>query len=273
MRSLLLQELGRSFEVTATGRFLVAHPAGQRSLWPSRFEDLYRSFQHYFTARSMNLRAPEFPLVAIVMKNSADLHRYAREEGLSLSPNVLGYYSHTTNRVVLYDQTSEGADWSENADTIIHEATHQAAFNTGVHSRFAQTPKWVAEGLATMFEAPGVWNCLRHTRQADRINRGRLASFRRYASRRRAGALAEIVASDRMFQSDTEGAYAESWALTFYLAETQSAAWTRYLAKTAAYEPFQEATAQKRLADFRAAFGDHLGLVEARMLRFIEALP
>src|SRR5262245_20690259 len=32
-------------------------------------------------------------------------------------------------------------------DTMIHEATHQVAFNTGLHSRLGCNPKWVVEGL------------------------------------------------------------------------------------------------------------------------------
>src|SRR5262245_25975677 len=43
-------------------------------------------------------------------------------------------------------------------DTMLHEATHQAAFNAGLHTRIGENPKWVVEGLATVFEAPGVRN-------------------------------------------------------------------------------------------------------------------
>ena len=72
-----------------------------------------------------------------------------------------------------------GIDWSENADTIIHEATHQTAYNVGIHKRFTAAPRWMIEGLATMFEAPGVWNAQYDHSQADRINRGRLSDFQR----------------------------------------------------------------------------------------------
>ncbi len=74
------------------------------------------------------------------------LHR----QGDKIDSRVLGYYSSRSNRITLYDVggTAAGsAAWHQNADTIIHEATHQTAYNTGVHRRFAQTPKWVVEGL------------------------------------------------------------------------------------------------------------------------------
>ena len=77
-----------------------------------------------------------------------------------MRPNTLGHYDPASNRVFLFDVTSgtSGDDWSENADTIIHEATHQTAYNVGVHKRFTAAPRWLVEGLATMFEARGVWN-------------------------------------------------------------------------------------------------------------------
>jgi hypothetical protein len=124
----------------------------------------------------------------------------------------------------LFDVTAGSAkrDWSENAETIIHEATHQTAYNTGVHRRFAPTPRWLVEGLATMFEAPGVWNARYDHTQADRINRGRLEGFRKFAAaNRQPGWLATLLTTDRAFQTDPEAAYAESWALSFYLCESQ----------------------------------------------------
>ena len=124
----------------------------------------------------------------------------------------------------LFDVTAKDskADWSENAETIIHEATHQTAFNVGVHRRFAAAPRWLVEGLATMFEAPGVWNAQYDHTQADRVNRGRLAGFRDYvAKRRQPGSLATLLTTDDAFRSDPDGAYAEAWALSFYLCETQ----------------------------------------------------
>ena len=37
--------------------------------------------------------------------------------------------------------------------TIIHEATHQLAANTGLMPRKVRRPTWAAEGLATYFES------------------------------------------------------------------------------------------------------------------------
>src|SRR6185295_16554928 len=122
--------------------------------------------------------------------------------GMPQVGGVLGYYSPTTNRILMFDPGQ--SDWlaSSSAETIIHEAAHQTAFNTGVHTRFAATPRWIVEGLGTQFEARGVWQSRSYPNQADRINRGRLISFRQYLARRPTDAIAQIVSSDRLFGSD-----------------------------------------------------------------------
>jgi hypothetical protein len=65
MRSQLVSEFGRAYEVTATGHFLVVHPRGEARQWANQFEQLYRNFAHYFSVRGLKLHQPEFSLVAI----------------------------------------------------------------------------------------------------------------------------------------------------------------------------------------------------------------
>ncbi len=274
LRGQLQQEFGQSFDVTSTGNYLVVHPAGDESQWASRFETLYRSFLHYFTARGFRPQTPIFPLVAVVFPTQQDFLRYAARDGESISPQVLGYYSPRTNRILMYDSTAgQGGDWTQNAETLIHEAAHQTAFNTGVHSRWSMPPRWVAEGLGTMFEARGVYDAPHFTSQPDRLNRGRLEAFQRFAaSRRPKGHLAAIIGSDRAFSADPDGAYAEAWALTFYLAETEPRKYFAYLAKTGSHSPFVEVRGPERLKDFTSVFGDQLDLLEAKMLRYLGEL-
>lgn len=272
LRGMLQAEFGARFEVTGDAHYLVVYPKGQRDAWAARFEDLYRSFQQYFTARGWRPQEPRFPLVAIVFPSEPEFMAYASKEGSKLTAHTLGYYSPISNRILLYDTTAgkPGADWSQNADTIIHEAAHQTAFNTGIHNRFAGQPRWLVEGLGTLFEARGVWNSSKYRAQSDRINRYRFESFQRYAkSRRSSNALADIVSSDRVFRSDTDGAYAEAWALTFFLSETDPRRYIEFLRKTASQDNLTERRAPERLADFTAMFGDNLKLLDAKMLRFI----
>jgi hypothetical protein len=274
MRALLQREFGNGFEVTSTGNYLVVHPAGAANKWADRFETLYRSFLHYFSARGYAPQTPIFPLVAVVFPKQEDFLRYAASQGDNVTTQVLGYYSPRSNRILMYDSTARaGDDWTQNAETLIHEAAHQTAFNTGIHNRWSMPPRWVAEGLGTLFEARGVYDAPHYTSQADRLNRGRLDAFKNYAyGDRKRGNLQLIISSDRQFGSDPNGAYAEAWALTFYLSETEPRKYFEYLAKTASHSPFVEVKGPERLADFTSIFGDDLGLIEAKMLRYLKEL-
>lgn len=273
MESQLMAELGKGFEITGTGHYLVAHPVGENA-WAQRFEELYRNFVLYFSVRGFELQEPRFPMVAIVLKDHQDFVRYAAREGKQLPSGVIGYYSPTTNRVALFDQTggSRGGDWSQNADTIIHEATHQTAFNTGLHQRFAPQPRWVVEGLATMFEAPGVWNSRAHTRSGDRINKGQLGQFRKFEKSRSAASLASMIAGDRGFESNPLGAYSEGWAWTYFLMEKEPRNYAKYLKRLMQIPDFVDRTSGQRQDDFSAVFGTNLRMLESRFSRFMQEL-
>ncbi len=270
-RAELLRDLGKAFEVSGTGHYLVAHPRGQRDKWAERFEDLYRSFVHYFSVRGLKLKTPPFPLVGIVCRDQRDFLRYSARKGMSVSSGILGYYRQDTNRIIVYDMHARKDldDWHKTASVIIHEATHQTAFNTGVHSRYTRPPLWVAEGLATMFEAPGVYNARYHTHRSDRVNRGRLKTFRQLAPHHKPELPASLVASDTLFRTSPAAAYAEAWALTFFLVETEPREYAKYVALTAARPPFTDYTSAQRTADFTSVFGDNWRMFEARFLRFM----
>jgi hypothetical protein len=271
-RAVLLRELGSGYEVSGTGHYLIAHPRDQRDKWAERFEDLYRSFAHYFSVRGFEPSSPPFPLVGVVCGNRAEFARHAAAGGSAAPNGVQGYYDVDSNRITLYDMggKADSANWQKNAAVLIHEATHQTAFNTGVHSRYCPPPKWLAEGLAMLFEAPGVYDSRGNTRPGDRVNRDRLKAFQQgVAPHHRPEMLASIVASDDLFHLSPGAAYAEAWAFTFFLVETEPRKYVAYLKRTTAGRPFQEYTAAERTADFAAVFGADWRMLEAQFLRFM----
>ncbi|MBA2113436.1 DUF1570 domain-containing protein [Bremerella alba] len=277
MRGDLLAEFGNGYDVTGTGNYLVVHPAGQKDAWASQFEKLFRSFHRYFAARGIHLQRNEFPLVAVVFPDFRSYQEYAAKDGMRVSPGLVGYYSSLTNRVALYDVTHGNHDnpaWSDNMATIIHEATHQTAFNTGVHSRYAPQPKWMVEGLATMFEAPGVWDSHNHATLRDRVNKTRMLEFLEYAKTRRpANSMAQFIATDDAYYKRPATAYGEGWAMVFYLIETRPREFAAYVRKVAARSADQDYTAEERLRDFQSAFGSNFDQLEAHFLRYITDLP
>ncbi|HEY2840039.1 MAG TPA: DUF1570 domain-containing protein [Pirellulales bacterium] len=273
LRNRLQDELGRSFKIVGAGHYVVALPEGVRTNWAERFDELYRSFQLYFSVRGFPMQEPTFPLTAIVWPDQESYQRAARAEGANVGQGVVGHYSPITNRIMLYDMSAGkggAAELRETSATLIHEATHQTAFNTGVHQRFGPSPRWLVEGLGMMFEAPGVWSSRSFPRREDRINRDRLNYFqKRIAAGQKPERLQELVSSDRLFSSEPLAAYAEAWALSFYLVENEPRKYCDYLALTARRPAFRQYSPTERLADFTSVFGDNFRMHEARMLRFI----
>jgi hypothetical protein len=275
LKNKLRDEFDRSFEISMTPHFVVVHPHGEWREWGERLEALYRSFTHYMSVRGFRLTEPATPLVAVVFRTQEDYYRHAAADGTPLPAGTLGHYSPVSNRVFLFDtaENNGDADWSTNAETIIHEATHQTAYNVGVHRRFAVQPRWLLEGLAMMFEARGVWDNASLQQQAARINQERLGDFRSGAKDRPADWLTRLVASDAPFQSHAVSAYAEAWMLTFYLCETRPQEYSNYLARVAARPAFSDYAPQERMADFTAAFGKDLALLSAQLQRYVDELP
>jgi hypothetical protein len=155
-------------------------------------------------------------------------------------------------------------------DTLIHEATHQAAYNTGLHSRVGPSPLWMVEGLATVLEAPGVRNSRANSGVKSRINPERLVWFGDFVkNRRKPQSLEAFLAADDLFASNPLDAYSQAWALTFYLFETRPRNYAEYLRSVAARNPLEIYTPEARVADFKRAISKDLKLLEPEFLRFM----
>ncbi|MBM4001006.1 MAG: DUF1570 domain-containing protein [Planctomycetes bacterium] len=269
MRAQLASEFGPSFEITATTHYLVVHAAGGRNQWARRFEEIHRAFVHYFSVRGWRVPEPRFPLVAIVFPSQAQYFAYARGTQMPISRDVIGYYAPMSNRIAMYDMASANPNAPiSNIETIIHEAAHQTAFNTGMHDRLRPPPRWLVEGLGTLFEAPGVWDPRNHPSPSDRINAYRLERMGRHLPRRERGALLGMISGDRLFESDPDAAYAESWAFSHFLSETRPRQYIEYLRRTAnrSSEPVDP------VDEFRSVFGANLAQLETHYLRFLQSL-
>jgi hypothetical protein len=274
LRGTLEREFGPKFEVSGTAHFLVVHPVGQKQ-WADRFEDMYRSCIMYFAVRGFTLANPEFPLVAIVFPNQEEFRHYAAKDTVPADAGLLGYYSSKTNRVALFDVgdgRTTSAQWQQNFSTVVHEASHQTAFNTGIHNRWSPPPRWVAEGLGTMFEARGVADSRTYPNETDRINLGRLRDFKSHLATHSPAAITDMINSDRQFDGDPINAYAQAWAFTFFLVEEMPREYAKYLQKTASRPAFTQYTGAQRLKDFTDVFGENLALLDAHFVRFINEL-
>ena len=284
VRDQLRRELGTGFEVAGTRHYIACAATAQKARdYAEILENTYRAFHTYFSVRGFKISEPEFPLIAIIFPDRAAFTKYAQAEKVAVNSTLKGYYLSASNRVALFESASttpasarqaiSGSIEASLQDTLVHEATHQVAFNVGLHTRVGTNPRWVVEGLATVFEAPGIRNSNASQSASSRINPDRLVWFGNFnKNRRKAKSLESFIADDEMFISASLDAYSQAWALSFFLIETRPGPYAKYLKSIAQRDPLRNYGPEERVADFKKAFGDNLPLLEAEFLRFISGV-
>jgi hypothetical protein len=291
----LLAELPEGFELHQTAHYVICHNTSRAyAQWcGGLFERLYLAFTNYWSRRGFDLQDPEFPLVALVFADRESYVSYSRGELGEAVESVIGYYSFRTNRMTTYDLTGiqalrrpgdrRGSPAEINAmlarpeaersvATIVHEATHQIAFNCGLHQRYSDVPLWVSEGLAVYFETPDL-SSFRGWRTIGSINAVRLAGFKQYLARRPEQSLQTLIADDRRLRDPTQAsdAYSEAWALNYFLIRQRPKEFEAYLKVLAGKGPLLWDKPDARLKEFQRAFGD-LQALDAEFVRQMSRL-
>ncbi len=274
MSRALREELGETFEIVTTKHYVLASEAGRDyARWAGMlFERLMSAFETHWNRRPLEYHEPEFPLCAIILRDKERFQEFALEDAGPGVLDALGYYSTLTNRMIMYDLT-EGLAGSQprnvtelnrrlagqvsNVSTIVHEATHQIAFNSGLHTRLADNPFLLVEGMAMYFETPDLKSSA-GWRTVGQLNEMRMRNYRDYLqSRRKPGAIHEMLSVDEQFHSANTAldVYSEAWALSYYLIRTKRNRYIDYLATIAAKPALEKDEPEERIAEFEAAFG------------------
>lgn len=260
MSRLLQAELGPEYRTAVAGPFLIVAPGPSLPVWSERFLALYDGFRNYCATRQIDLRQPAFLMPAIVFRTRQEFDNYSQRYGHNITASTLGYYSLITNRIALYEFSSadNNREFFPTASTLIHEATHQAAYNTGIHDRLAEQPLWMIEGLAMLFEAPGVYDSGRHQQPEMRVNKTRLLGFRQFFpdAQSVSDALPILVTDDTYFERDPDRAYCLAWALTYFLSERYDSKYSTYLRSVAGRGAGSVYSAGERFLEFEASFGN-----------------
>ncbi|MBQ2789744.1 MAG: DUF1570 domain-containing protein, partial [Thermoguttaceae bacterium] len=298
----LRAEFGSGFETLSTERYLFIHNVSDAYAdWCARlFEKVADAFEKYAAKSKLPTTKRVEPMVVVIFATQRQFFEYAARE--TPSPDKLAaYYNMQTNRVALYDLSSAESNRDEaeperrrrtfqetkeflsrpnaafNVATIVHEASHQVAFNRGVFLRTGPFPFWAVEGLALTFETPngrasqGGWNFTGSFPKNER----QLERFRQYASTtRQRDPLRSLVAAQNIgdARDDVEGFYAASWALFYYLYKRRPNELAAYLRETAAKPPFVAYPAEDRIADFEKHFGNDWEKLTENLLRFVRRL-
>lgn len=278
----LLVERGPGWQVFETKHYVVCTQTSRAyAEWcAALFERLYFAFDNFWKQRNLPLVAPEFPLVAVIFENERAFIEYGKTLGHDLT-GAVGFYDVKTNRIAFYDLTAGGGGdiarqlqaTAHQVATIVHEATHQIAFNSGLHTRLADNPLWLTEGMAMYFETPDL-KTEKGWKTIGVVNDLRLPVLRQALASQDTGSLEKLIASDELFtNADTQPtAYALAWGLTYHLIRTRGKDYGRYLEGIRAKPRLTWDDPATRLADFKAAFGDNLTTLERDWLKSMQRL-
>jgi hypothetical protein len=290
----ILAELPTGFETHATAHYLICFNTSRAyAQWcGALFERLYKGFTNFWSQRGFKLKEPEVPLVVLIFADRNAYAEHSKEDLGDNAANIVGFYNLKSNRVTMFDLTGvesvrqpgdkRGSTAQINAmlmrpqaesmvATVIHEATHQIAFNCGLQQRYADIPLWVCEGMAIYFETPDLGSG-KGWRTIGALNRPRLNTFRAYLAKRPGDSLLSMISDDTRFRDGRQAvdAYAEAWAFNYFLLRQRPKQYQAYLEILAEKVPLVTDEPAERLQEFKACFGDNLQLLEAEFLRHLE---
>jgi len=279
------------FHVHTTDNYVIAASTEEAySEWTSQLlERMQIAFQSYWKNRGFELSPLASSLPVLILSNQSQFAKMAEFDRTPASATGQGYYLVTANRIVLFDLTAQNgdapattiADVQRRAQripasvaTVVHEATHQIAFNRGMHRRYADNPVWLTEGMAMYFEAPDL-RSRRGWSGIGKVNASRLFRFREFLKSKREPDSIETLVKDnsRFGNADSAfDAYAEAWALTYFLIKTHIRDYTRYLKLVSQNQPLDWDKPEARLAEFRSVFGSDLAKLNRDLLSFTRRL-
>jgi hypothetical protein len=264
----LLKELPAGFAVHQTSNFVIVHNTNEAYVrWVGGlFEQLRKGFYAYWKNQGWQLPPTKFPLVALVFADRASYDAYGMSDVGEAAKSTIGYYNLQTNRMTTYNVPNA----ERQVATIIHEATHQLAYNTGLQKRYADNPMWVSEGLAVFFESPDFSNP-RGWRTIGKVNTVNLARFRRYMPRRGSESLATLLSDDTRFrqESTASDAYSEAWAMNYFLLRTKKKEYIQFLQKLSEGTPLETREPRERVELFEQMIGTDLATLDKQFLNYM----
>jgi hypothetical protein len=279
----LVEEFGPAFRVHKTEHYVVVydtHPVYAK--WTAgTLEKLHGAFYAFWKREKVELSPPEFPLPVLLFRDKPSYTEGTRAELGEDAGKLVSFYSLKTNRVYAYDVTETSARTGlqfdvrllrqpamlNNVTNIVHESTHQVAFNSGLQRRFAGHPLWWSEGLATYFEAPD-FSTGRGWRTVGTPNLPRLIEFRKALPGLPAGTLEEMLKSDASFRDPAVAAqmYAQAWTFIYWAFKHRSAEMTAFAQSQQELPSLSDPTPEDRIAAFEQAFGKTVAEVEQAFL-------
>lgn len=285
----LLAQVSAGFEIHQTDHYVIcSNSTEEYSEFVGKL--LEKVFDQYFQFMDeqeivVNQLAGKFPV--IILQSETEFKEFAAVQHPETSfENTPGYYSLRENQMLLMDLTRDRSLRSSSAirkrlaeqplqvATIVHEAVHQLAFNTGLQIRMADNPVWLSEGLALYFEPIAPRSTNLWTRPGLVSSRHHPEFVRHSENGTTEIPLRELLSVDQTFLNpDTVAtAYAESWGLTSFLFRQQKEGMKKYLTKISQRKPLQRVSPEERVSEFQEAFGKSPDEIEREVVSFVRRL-
>jgi len=272
----LQKQYGDRYLTQSSKHFTVVYPRTKPKNWAQQYEAVYEQFKNYLSRHKIDIAEPRFPMIVVVLGSRNEFDRSLANE-IIFKKDVFGFYSRINNRVTTF--VSSDPRISRRIDrlstlTVVHEAIHQVAFNTGVHNRLCAVPRWMSEGFAMLFESKGFRSGKKDQPITTRVNIRRLATLKKMFLTGQVNETIEtMIRNDRLFETDPDLAYSLAWGLSFYLAEKETDKYLRFVIEDGNKKEFADYTPNERITFFAETFKTDFDTLERRLKKFILDLP
>jgi hypothetical protein len=279
----LQREFGSQFHVQSSTHYVICSSASvvDTNRCNAALERLFKGFFAFWKNRGLPLIHSPNQLVIVLHGNRDIYQQHGQDELGDAVSSVHGYYSQKTNRVNLLsiDVTqrngisggASGVLATRTMATVIHEATHQLSYNSGLQTRLAPHPLWFSEGLAVFFEPPNLKTQTGY-QPIGSVSPLHLGTYRAASRVRKVMKLEELVSHDRAFRDSAtiRMAYAQSWALTYFLIRTRRGEFLTYLETQGAKQSLSADSPELRLRDFEEAFDGTMRELQREFQRYMQ---
>jgi len=223
-------------------------------------------FYHPASNRAFFCNARNAPRVAAATAQIENLRRHAEQQ--SSGGSRAQTYKQVRRLEIQRDRLIE----TINLFVVQHEVAHQVFFNTGLHVRGADTPPWVAEGLAMLMETPpsnrgagfGAVNQYRLLSLRNALagaGRWKDATAEQFPAACANGSLVplrQLIGDKSLFKTSgphVEQRYAQAWSFLFYLQKYRREDLGVYLTVLARRPSDRGYTPQQEVMLFEKTFG------------------
>jgi Protein of unknown function (DUF1570) len=263
----------------------------------AKLERIYRWVNIFNNNMGIKSTRPPHRLEIFFFGTHAEYQSYQAINGFIMM-GAIGFYMQTNNRSAFFDMNTwppiaeqlkelrqPGINGEErrrrenrlnrmvkrtNAEVVQHEAAHHIHFNLGTLSRMGQAPRWVSEGMATMFE----------TVESDSgaslgsLNHERLYQWRVLFGPRgeRVPDMRTVILIDGWFFANGGNAYPMGWAINQYLLNKHRDKFKKWMQLNSARESFRIQTLTERQKQFEELFGEVDEEWTAKFVEYINSL-